>query len=650
MKFTFSLLTVLSITLVYSQDFYHQNYDWEETPVLLELSDEEKGMDEVILKQKQSLHLVVIDDQPYEYRLFHEIIKLNNDAGIERHNKWYLSNKGSVRVEMQKARVINPDGKIVVQDENDIKESIDENGEVEYKYFAFEGIEKGSTIEFLEVVLYPARLTGSTFTLQGSSLKKNVEIEIITPEFLVYKTHPINNAPDFELDTTVTDLRRIFLEVKDVKPLKEEDWSAYKANLQKIYYKFNQNLNTNKANFYNYSSVTNNIYESIFKQPNSKQIKAVQKYLKSLDLNDLSTELKIRKIENDIKKNFYVIDDYIENGDDISFILSKHLMTDNGFYVLFVSCLRELGIECELVVTCDRYNNRFITDYEAYNFLEEYLLHIPSENKYLSYDLFNRYGFIPYEYIDQKGLFIREKKIGDIALGVGQIKDIPTPKAEESIDELIVKLDLDPSSTESKVEIVRNSTGYKAQPYQIPIDYLVEDQLKELKEEYLAYIDNVATIENMSYENASTLDFGVGTFSGKGSFTSKNFVEKGGDKILLKAGLLIGPQSELYNREERVTDVVSPYPRMYKRTITINIPQGMYIKNPEALNINILPLGEDGTIGFTSSYELTDDKIVISVHEWYKQTHYKAETYPKYEEVINAAADFNKIVLIFESK
>lgn len=650
MKAILSLLVFVSSTMIWAQDFYYKDYDWSESPETYELSEEENAMDEVVLKKKQTLHLVIIDDQPYEYRLLHEIIKLNTDDGIEKYNTWYLSNRNAVRVDLQKARVITPDGKVVIQDSEDIKEALDENGEVEYKYFAFEGIEKGSTIEFLELVLYPARLTGSTFTLQGSELKKNLELEIITPDFLVYQTHPINNAPDFELDTTVTEERRLFIDIKDVKPLKEEDWSTYGANLQKVYYKFNANLNSSKANFYNYSSVTSNIYESIFAQPSSKQLKGVQKYLKSLHLDDLSTEEKIRTIENDIKKNFYIIEQSFENSKDLTFILDKHIMNDDGFYVLMINCLRQLNIECELVVTCDRYSNRFLTDYEAYNFLEEFILYLPKENKYLSYHLFNRYGFIPYEFTSQKGLFIREKKIGDILIGVGQIKDISTPTAEQSIDELIVKVEVDASSTETQVEITRNSTGYKAQPYQIPLDYLVEDQIKELKEEYLSYIDNEATIEDMTFENASTLDFGKGAFSGTGKFTSNNFIEKGGDKILLKAGLFIGPQSELYNREARISSVESPYPRVYRRIITIKIPEGMKIKNPEDLTTSIKPLGDNGSIGFVSWFEIKVDVIEIHVEEWYNEVHYEADQYPQYEEVINAAADFNKVVLILEPK
>lgn len=643
-------MCAICLTTVQAQDFYYPDYDWEEVPSTVELTESELLLDNVILKKKQVNNLVLIDDQPYEYRMLHQIVQLNTDAGIERYNKWHVSHFGAIEVKMQKSRVISPEGKVVVQNEKDIKESLDEEGNVEYKYFAFEGIKIGSKIEILELVLFPARLTGSVYTVEGSELKKNLDLEIITPSFLVYQTHPINDCIDFELDTTVTDFRRLTLHYDNVKAVKEEDWSTYGANLKKVYYKFNRNLNSNKANFYSYTEVTRNIYASIFAQPEKKQLGELKKYLKTLKLDGLTTEQKIRALENDVKKNFYIMDGSIENSNNLSFIFKNHVMDDNGFYILMVNCFRLLEIPVELAVTCDRYDNKFLTDYEAYNFLEDYLLYFPNEKKYLSYHLFNRYGYVPVSFIDQKALFIVEKQVGDISVGVGKIKYIPTPDAKESIDEINVSAKIDVNAATCTIEIERIGTGYKAQPYQIPWDYLDEKQIEELKEDFLGYIDNDATFESMDFKNADTKSFGVAPFTGKGIFTSSNFTERGGNKLLLKAGLMIGPQSELYNRDERVSPIAGPFPRYYNRTIRIEIPEGYSIKNPSDLELNIVPFGADGSIGFVSSYKVEGNELVVSISEWYKEVHYPASDYSKYESVINGAADFNKIVLILEPK
>lgn len=649
-KITLLLLGILFLNTTHSQDFYYKNYDWKENPDKTLLSEEEQAQDQIVLSKKNIVHLVLDNNNvPSEYRLIHVTIQLNTDAGIERYNTWHLASQG-VEVTLQKARVISPDGKIVIQNEKDIKEALDENGNIEYKYFAFEGLQKGSIVEVIDLVKSPPLLTGGTFLIQGSDTKKSLDLEIITPPFLIYQTFPINGAVDFTLDTTVTENRRLFIHLEDVKAIENQDWTTYGANLQKVYFKYNRNQNSGQANFYTYATVTQNIYSSIFAPLGKKQLALLKKYVKSLDLEGLTNEQKIRAIEYDVKKNFYIINQSFENSSELSAIFKDHIMDDNGFYILLINCLKEVGIPSELVVTCDRFENRFLTEYEAYNFLEEYLLFIPSENKYLSHHLFNRYGFVPYEFINQKGLFIQEKQVADYFVGVGKLKDIPTPKAKESMDEINVRAITDVNKALCTIEVERIATGYTAQPYQIPLDYLDETQVGDAKEAFLSYIDEEATFEKIDFINADTKSFGTGSFSGKGTFTTSHFLERGGDKLLLKAGLMIGPQSELYNRKERTADVDSPFPRTYNRTIRIVIPDGYKVKNPTDLAMNVLPFGTDGSTGFVSNYSIEGDELVVKISEWYNTVHYDASDYRNYEKVINGAADFNKIVLILEPK
>lgn len=650
MKLTLLLASIICSTALTAQDFYYKNYNWSEKPTKVELSESELLLDNVILSKKQVAHLVLDEkEQAFEYRLLHISIQLNTDAGIENYNTWELSSRG-FEVSIQKARVISPDGKIVVQNEKDIKESLDENGQVESKYFAFEGLQKGSVIEIIDLVKAQTMLTGGTFVIEGREAKKSLDIEIITPKTLVYQTYPINGAVDFTLDTLETDKRRIFVHLNDVKAVEFEDWSTYDANLQKIYFKFNRNLNTGKANFYTYATVTQNIYNSIYTPLDKKQLSGIKKYMKSLDLEGLSTEQKIRTIEYDVKKNFYILDQSFENSANLTTIFKDHIMDDNGFYILMINCLKELSIPTELVVTCDRFENKFLTDYEAYNFLTEYLLFIPGENNYLSHHLFNRYGFVPYEFTNQKGLFIQEKQVADYFVGVGKLKDIPTPTSKQSMDELKVRATTDVNAATCTIEVERIGSGYTAQSYQVPLDYLDDKQVTEVKEAFLSYIDDEATFEKSEFVNANTKSFGSGPFSGKGTFTTGKFLERGGDKLLLKVGLLIGPQSELYNRKTRISPVDSPFPRTYNRTIRVVIPDGYSVKNPTDLIMNVLPFGADGSIGFVSNYKVEGSELVVTISEWYNSVHYEANDYSKYESVINGAADFNKIVLILEPK
>ena len=53
---------------------------------------------------------------------------------------------------------------------------------------------------------------------------------------------------------------------------------------------------------------------------------------------------------------------------------------------------------------------------------------------------------------------------------------------------------------------------------------------------------------------------------------------------------------------------------------------------------------------FRSSYEQKDGKITVTIVEYYKVIDVPIAEYNEYKKVINAAADFNKITLVFEPK
>ena len=81
------------------------------------------------------------------------------------------------------------------------------------------------------------------------------------------------------------------------------------------------------------------------------------------------------------------------------------------------------------------------------------------------------------------------------------------------------------------------------------------------------------------------------------------------------------------------------------------MPEGYTIKNPEELTINHT-FNENGasTMGFVSSYKLDKNELTIHVVEEYKQVFYPLSQYEDFKKIINAAADFNKIVLVLEKK
>jgi hypothetical protein len=132
-------------------------------------------------------------------------------------------------------------------------------------------------------------------------------------------------------------------------------------------------------------------------------------------------------------------------------------------------------------------------------------------------------------------------------------------------------------------------------------------------------------------------------------FQSSHFLEKAGPRVLFKIGELIGPQMEMYRDDERVTDVENQYNRGYDRIIKLTMPEGYVVKNANDLKFDVVYKDQDGTpFLFQSDFTVDNNVLQITIKEYYKQIYAPLARYEDYRKVINAAADFNKVTLIFE--
>jgi len=124
-------------------------------------------------------------------------------------------------------------------------------------------------------------------------------------------------------------------------------------------------------------------------------------------------------------------------------------------------------------------------------------------------------------------------------------------------------------------------------------------------------------------------------------------VSRAGNDLLFRIGELIGKQVEMYQEKDRKLPVEAEAARHYDRLLTLEIPEGYAIANPEVLNMKI-ELIENGQVEayFYSDYTLSGKLLTVKCTEGYKKARFPVEKYSEYVAVINAAADFNKIVLI----
>jgi hypothetical protein len=646
-------LSVFSSPLL-AQDPIYKSYKWEENPKLHNLSASEKEYASVILKENYIAEYVYNDDVMTSYILMHKIIKANNDEGIVRNNRIFLPFSDNTRMLVTKARVITAQGIVKELKESDIKVGEDKETKSVYRYFALEGLDQGSEIEYIFVFNQEAEYYGRSHQLQSDVFKKNVELKIISPADIVFKAKSYNNLP--ELQPSVLEDGRNVLSVKldSVPAAKQELFAVYDPNLMQVVYKLYENKKLGKKDLINYANAATSISNLIYEPVSKTAQKGIKEILKKINIGGEKDQATIiRKVEDYIKQNYSVDENVAENNKMLDVILEFKSTNNIGITKLFAAIYDALGIEYRVVVTSNRYQTRFDPDFEAYNFLDEYLLYFPSINQYLCPSAFAyRLGYIPYNFFHNYGLFVKQVKLAGMTTGVGEVKFIEPTAYDKTKHNHYVKIDFSKSLEDPTLDYKLVLEGYYAQSIQPYYSFMPDDQHKDVDEFILKNFLSGVTVSDYTIENKGIENFGLKPLIINAKSSSSTMLEKAGNKYLLKIGALIGPQVEMYQEEERKFDVENDYNRSYYRELTVVIPDGYKISNMDALKMKVELLEDDGkpTSYFVSDYELNKNELVVKVHEDYKSIYYPKSKFQEYRKVINAAADFNKIVLILEKK
>jgi len=120
---------------------------------------------------------------------------------------------------------------------------------------------------------------------------------------------------------------------------------------------------------------------------------------------------------------------------------------------------------------------------------------------------------------------------------------------------------------------------------------------------------------------------------------------------LVNIGESIGPQSEMYQEEERKADIENEFNRWYIRNIEFTIPEDYSISNPEVADMNVSHEVDGETLfKFVSKHRIEGNKYIVEIDEFYNQIYTDKKHIEAFRNVVNAAADFNKVVLILEEK
>lgn len=644
---------VLTALLITTGSLFGQNnnlYDWQA----------DRTWTEGIATEGESLILVknhVQYDYDYDesgglivYLTYHKIYRVNNDEAVQRVNRIYIPLNDAIDIVNVKARTISQEGKVVELDKSNIKEVKDDEAGPGYRIFAIEGAEVGGEIEYFYTKKAQASVFGREYFQYGYPVLSS-SFRLTSPGNLLFEFKGYNGMPEVKQDEGELIKNAHEVTVENIDPLREEQFGSYNANRQRIEFKLSYNKAAGDQRLFTWNDAAKRISSLIYPFASTEKT-AIEDLIKELKLKRYKSPMEqFAAFEHHVKSNFYIDDQAQGGADRIDFILANKYSTERGFTRLFAALAEVLEIPHEVVLTSDRTNTRFDGEFESWNYLSDYLIYFPVTDQYMApYRFENRLGLWPAEFSATAGLFIKSEVFEGTAVAKGEVKEIPELPYENNLHRLRVNVAFNEDLSSNKVIFSRSSNGYEGSFIKFAYSRANEQQREEFLEDLLGFIGPNEEFYDKSFTgDIDDFQNWADYLTYKGSFDSENFIEQAGDIILFKAGELIGGQSELYQENERQNIIENDYNRGYDREIEVTIPEGYTIQNPQDIDLDVEAEDNDRVVYlFKSTHEIKGNKLLIKIIEYYDQVYFPKERFEEYRKVINAAADWNKVVLVMQ--
>jgi hypothetical protein len=644
---------IVSASAFSQQKFdYSVKYSWKEVPEKHTIKKQFDSSSAIcILDERKIEYKVEKEDIPI-YESYHKIVRVQNDRGIELFNKVYIPLYQGYEVVEAKARSISANGTVVNVDVSKAK-IIEEDGTT-YKIFAIDGLEKNAEVEYAYTLKRPFSVFGSEFFQNGTYPTQEVNFALITPKHLVYSVKGYNGLEVSE-DSLIDDKYITVSSATDIPDLDNEKYAYKDKYLKRIDYKLSYNLSNNgKVRMYTWKEFAKRVFANMTTR-SEKDEKALDKFIKEIKIKDGATDAeKIASVEDYIKKNINIDKKLISKGSDVIETIVKNKASDHeGAVKLFMGVFDKLNINCQLVLPSDRTNIPLDEDLEDWNRVDDYLFYFPSTHRYITpINIDYRYPYIPFSLAATRGLFLKTTEIGTFKTAVGVFGNVDIEPFESSAQNMDVSVKFNETLDTLLVKSKQILKGYGGAEYR-PIFTLPKDRQDEITKDIIKNVTGSTNYDNVKIENSKLTD----CFTNDkpliigADIKSTELIENAGSKILLKIGEIIGPQVEMYQEKPRQLPIELDYPHVLNRTVTITIPDGYAVKNINDLNADVSFKENDKvTMGFVSSFKQTGNVIELEIDETYRLVNYPKEQFENFKKVINASADFNKVVLVLEKK
>jgi len=562
----------------------------------------------------------------------------------------YLPFNEGLEMEDVKARTILPNGKIMELDKNNIKSYKDDDGN-EYKIFALEGLEKGCEVEYYYTQKnYPDFFGREVFSYRIPVIK--AQFELIAPEHLVFECKCYNKFPDGK-DTVIGEKRYIDITDNDIAAAEEEKYAMYTANLKRVEYKLCYNNSKNaKERLFTWNELAKKAFD-IYSAATDKETKKVDDLLSDIGVNKSQPEKdKIVLIENYLKKNFVPREDAVSaDADDLAKVIKNKVTSNKGYSRLFCVLFNRADVNYQIVLAGNRENYGVDKSFDNWDNAANLLFYFPTQKKFLApTEVGMRYPWIPPMWAGTNGLFCKVTTIGDFKTAVAEIRPVALEEYEKNFLNMDISLEFNKDNDSLLMKVTHTYGGYAAPNYKAPFVFMPQDEQNKFLKELLQFGTNSENVISSSFENKE-LEQGdpYKPFIINATVKSAGLLERAGGKIILKIGEMIGEQVQMYDEKPRQYPVELIFPHSLERNIVFTVPDGYSVKNLNDLNLN-QSYTENGNVvmGFTSHFTRDGNKIKVTIREDYRNVYYPVEQYENFKKVINASADFNKVVLVLE--
>lgn len=647
-----SFLALSLTTQAQQPAIFHET--WSENPVIHTIDSRYNKESAVILLDTRRIEYVDLpNNKAAKYRTVHRIVHLLDDKGIESFNKLQIGYTDTSDIIDLRARAILPDGTVREVSKTDMKDTKDEDGR-SYRIFALEGLEKGAEVEFTYTIKVNLNFFGEEY-LQGSWPTLDAHLEVLSPDSLVFQLRGYNCNATIS-DTSISGKKVVFTRLTDIPGAEKEKYAAYDANLRRVEYRLS----------YNYSSGTDHVrlntwnvlaqrIHSIYEVFSEKDLKRVGEIIGANGWQSLPDDKqKIIAVENYLKNQFVTRGDIDEeNADNIEWMLKNRIASTKGLIRLYGAIFSKLGVEHQIVLTCDRNEKSIDKSFENWNNAGNFLFYFPTTKKFIAPTLaYMRYPWINPSWAATDAVFCQSTTIGTYTTAIAVVKRVPLEDFSETFSRLDATIGFNSRLDSLRVDFTETDGGYLAVTSRAIYSRGDPEDRRKMLKAIARLATNSEKLLSSNVENDKIEDCNDNKpFILQEHILTDGLLENAGRNMLVKLGQIIGPQTEMYQEKPRQFPVSIEYPHTLERFIDFVIPPGYTIRNPGDVAIQ-QDFKTDGvtTLGFVSSYKMEGDTLHIHVLETYREPVYPLSEYENFKKVINAAADFNKVTLVLIPK